>query len=583
MKVRMRNKVLSIIIMLFCGMIQGQILETFETLEKWSGEANKFEVVNDRLHLNAPSAGNAYLVTTSQISLEATWEFWLKLGFSPSNSNKIEIVVISDSEFINRDYKGYFISIGETGPDDAIAFYRKDGAIDNLLGRGIEGRVGVQLDSIHIKVTRDSDHNWIISSDVGTGYETEFSVIDDTYLESSYFGFYPIYTSTRSDLFYFDNVSISGKVFIDDLVPVVLSSELILENKIQIDFNELLDSTKLEVSNFELNGVNPESMSLRGTTVELVFKELVSDTELILEGKGIRDLAGNTTSLELKFQYHKYTSSDLVISELLFNPVIGGSDYIEIYNTTSVALDSDDLLFVSFDLETGDTVQSKGLDTSLVIEANTYCVFTEDKEHLLQNYVIENPNYVIELDIPSMNDDEGIVGLFRNGLLLDNVHYSKDFHAPFLSDEEGVSLERINLSVSGEVESNWYSASESSNWGTPTERNSAIRQTGFSNYELDTDRISPDGDGYQDFALLSYSNVELGTLVSVFIYDRNGIRVNSLYQNYSIVGSGRLKIDAVKSSGILLPPDIYVLLIESFNSNGETESIKRILTVNARF
>ena len=67
------------------------------------------------------------------------------------------------------------------------------------------------------------------------------------------------------------------------------------------------------------------------------------------------------------------------------------------------------------------------------------------------------------------------------------------------------------------------------------------------------------------------------------LFDRNGMKINEVYQNYSISNSGQLKIEGVKDSGRVLTPGIYVLLIETLNENGSTESFKRTLTVNVRF
>ena len=62
-----------------------------------------------------------------------------------------------------------------------------------------------------------------------------------------------------------------------------------------------------------------------------------------------------------------------------------------------------------------------------------------------------------------------------------------------------------------------------------------------------------------------------------------GVKINDLYQNYSISDAGNVKIEGVKESNRVLSPGIYILLIETINENGAAESIKKTLTVNARF
>lgn len=582
----MKNILFYITFFIVLKMSFGQVSESFETLENWNGETSKFELLEGRLHLNdLEKTGSAYLVTESDIGLDATWEFWLRLDFSPSGSNKIEIALMSDKAEITGDYLGYYLAFGETGSDDAIELFRKDGQGSELLARGIDARVGMQLDSIKIKIVRDVTNNWTVFSDIGRGYEEELIIMDSTYLESAYFGFHAVYTSTRSNLFFFDDVSIKGEVFVDDVAPKFISAVRNDDASITLTFDETIDTTILGLTNFSLNGVPPRKLFFEQKSIKIQFDELMPDVSLVLEVQGVKDDAGNEATVpDQIFQFHINKKADLVITELLFNPRTGGTDYIEIYNRTDFEIGSDGIQFISKDSDTGDTLQVKPWLTDFTFLPRTYYVFTEDKQSLLDNYSIGDTGLVIEMDIPSMNDDEGTIWLTSTQTLLDEVYYSEEYHAQYLTDVEGVSLERIDFNVSGLDANNWYSAAESVGYGTPITANSAVRQVGAnSNFSLDTDRISPDEDGYQDFALLNYHDIAFGTLLTVTLFDRNGVKVNDLYQNYSISDTGYVKIEGVKQSNRVLSPGIYILLIEIVNENGTTESLKKTLTVNTRF
>ncbi|MEY3148152.1 MAG: hypothetical protein RL688_1371, partial [Actinomycetota bacterium] len=57
----------------------------------------------------------------------------------------------------------------------------------------------------------------------------------------------------------------------------------------------------------------------------------------------------------------------------------------------------------------------------------------------------------------------------------DRVAYLNDWHFKLISDEEGVSLERIDHNAVSQDASNWHSAASSVNYGTPTYKNSQYR------------------------------------------------------------------------------------------------------------
>jgi hypothetical protein len=72
-----------------------------------------------------------------------------------------------------------------------------------------------------------------------------------------------------------------------------------------------------------------------------------------------------------------------------------------------------------------------------------------------------------------MPDDFGkLVLLNESGELMDELDYDHHWHAPLLSDESGVALERIRTDLPTNQSSNWTSASAPSGYGTPGYKNS---------------------------------------------------------------------------------------------------------------
>ena len=85
----------------------------------WSGENSKFIVNTEgQLQLKAPAeADQSYLSTSSEISNNAEWTFYIKMGFNPSSNNYMDIYLMSDTADLSGSVNGYFVRIGNTQDD----------------------------------------------------------------------------------------------------------------------------------------------------------------------------------------------------------------------------------------------------------------------------------------------------------------------------------------------------------------------------------------------------------------------------------------------------------------------------------
>lgn len=564
---------------------QSSIIDNFETLNKWSGELEKFKISDQKLQLNdVNTTGIAYIVTSSEISLNASWEFWAKMNFAPSASNKLEIILMSDSENISQDFNGYYLSIGENGSSDALEFYKKSNGVNTKLARGIEARFANQLDSFKLKITRDAEFRWTVYSNIGLGYEKEFEIIDTTFLSSKYFGFKPIYTSTRNTSFYFDQLRISGEIFKDTLKPQILSSTIINSKTLKIIFSEAIDSNSIDLGKITFSTKKPFQFKLNNNALELYFKEDFTEGNLALIIDGIRDLSNNSiTKTEKKITNYTLKKFDLVISEVLFNPFPDKYDYIEIYNSSPFPISCDSLNLCSIHKETGVIISKKSFAKNLTLKPHEYYVFTENTSSLLASFPSLKQDNLIQMSIPSMNNDEGTIALFfKENLLIDQIYYSEKFHASYINDNEGVALERIILQNPALDNQNWYSASEASGFGTPTQKNSVNQSNTNNSFSLSSSRISPDGDGFEDFCMLHFQDVPLGTLLNLYVFDKNGVLIEEIFKNYSISGTGDVIIKGERGEDLVLHPGIYILLLESYDTLGNYFSKKLSLTVCKR-
>ena len=192
----------------------GQFNEDFQDGDlinnpSWAGDVQDF-IVNDnfQLQLNAAEAGNSLLYIESSYPDSVEWNFFFNMDFSPSGSNQLRIYLISSSTNIS-DTEGYFFEIGESGSSDALNFYRQDGTDMVLLAMGSMGALASAPALARVQILRHGDGLWEIKADYsgGSGLQTEFELIDDTYGTnlSANFILYCSYSDSRKDRYFFDD------------------------------------------------------------------------------------------------------------------------------------------------------------------------------------------------------------------------------------------------------------------------------------------------------------------------------------------------------------------------------------------
>ena len=192
----------------------------------------------------------------------------------------------------------------------------------------------------------------------------------------------------------------------------------------------------------------------------------------------------------------------------------------------------------------------------------------------------------VQNDLPSLNDDEGVLALTTlfGTTVYDQVHYFEDWHNTLLQDQNGVSLERVNPSKPTQDANNWQSGAQTFCFGTPGYRNSQFFEgtSGEDNIIIDPAILSPDGDGYQDALYIGYQFDQPGYILSSTIFDERGRKVKQLAQNQTAATEGSLTWDGSTDDGKKAPIGIYIIVIEMFNLNGDTETLKKTAVLAGR-
>jgi flagellar hook assembly protein FlgD len=153
-----------------------------------------------------------------------------------------------------------------------------------------------------------------------------------------------------------------------------------------------------------------------------------------------------------------------------------------------------------------------------------------------------------------------------------------------LDDEKGKSLERINPSGPSNNPDNWQTASETVGWGTPGIQNSQfLNPQALGQFSIDPTVISPDNDGFEDFAIFTYDLPEVGMLGKISIYDENGRPVRELVNNFYFDLAGELKWDGLDDSGVKCRIGRYLVVFEAFSAQtGTTINFRKAVVVAGR-
>jgi len=377
----------------------------------------------------------------------------------------------------------------------------------------------------------------------------------------------------------------------DNAAPQILGAVISGANTVELTLSEEpTGTTDLTPANFTLQPASeqPTTVSINTTThiITLTFSAtLEASTVYNLEIATFEDCIGNsaanlTTQIVSTADAEK---GDILINEILFNPRDEGVDFVEIYNRSDKYIDLSTLNLARYTDER-ENIESISL-TNQILYPYQYAAVSIDSNKVKNDYSAARKLIQIS-SLPPMSNGDGTVLLLDNlGTLIDSVPYDEDQHFALLSDVNGVSLERINFEGESYNPSKWHSASASVGFATPGYQNSQFvditASTSF--LELLSKTFSPDADGYEDLLLLKYDFKSNGNVLNGYVYDLAGRLIHHPINNETLSTDGTITWDGILENGTKIPVGNYILLLESFNLNGETSREKLAFSVLGNF
>lgn len=371
----------------------------------------------------------------------------------------------------------------------------------------------------------------------------------------------------------------------DSQAPALKSLFAMSPNLLEVSFSETMDSLSLVNATISVNPtLTVQSVNIPNATPDnmlIQFNENFAGTQqysILIQS--VADCWMNSTDLSGVFSLPEVgEDGDLIINEILFDPITGGTDWVEIYNRSAKLIDLYNWQLANS--ENGVLDNLSPITEHYLLYPDDYVVVTEDSVHILQNFISAIPGKYLEMDIPSYNNDSGTVYLLQDNTIRDAVSYLDDWHFKLLDSKDGKSLERINPDGPGNSDDNWHTAAEAIGFGTPGGRNSqyspAITNGEFS-YTNQT--VSPDNDGFEDVLQINYELLEPGYLGTFRIYDDRGRFIAEVIHNELLAVQGSFTWDGLLEDGTKASIGTCVGVFEVFSIEGAlVYTSKRVFTV----
>lgn len=336
---------------------------------------------------------------------------------------------------------------------------------------------------------------------------------------------------------------------------------------------------KAEKMLFDTNGQNSGNWgSVIAEQKKLIGKELQIIVHLANDYAGDKVILDEVVVTAKEKPLEPIVAGDILLCEILFNPVSGGSDFVEIYNHSQKEISTNRLYLASRDanLELTQIYPVSILKGSFL--PGNYLALTKDTNGVFPWFDIQCPECFTQMEkFPSYNNDKDYVVLLNEEMqVIDELFYTEKMHHPTLASEKGISLERISFIENTNDFKNWHSASTTAGYGTPGYENSQVKIENITSpvITFNPESFSPNFDGYNDEYQINYEFEKPGYVANISIFDAAGRFVFKLVNNEILSTSGTIIWNGEDQTGQKLNLGVYIVLVEIFNNVGETYRYK---------
>ena len=377
------------------------------------------------------------------------------------------------------------------------------------------------------------------------------------------------------------------------LTPDIDYVNVLSTNSIEIVFNQKMDMTSLDNTDnytiFENNSHPYIALPSQDDekSVTLLFSEdLLFHNHYKISVFGLTNCSGEPVLDGCYYTFglpDEAVVGDVVINEILFDPISPAADYVEIYNKSDKILNINKLQIgvvkTSFPNPPDTTIKTI-CNESRQMMPKSYLLLTTTPNAIGTQYECPTDNFIKMKSFPSYPNNGAAAVLYFDGEIIDYMCYSEDFHYPLLTETKGVSLERVSTDVSSTNPENWHSAAAPL-YGTPGYQNSVFIATEDNDADVEVmpPVFSPDGDGFDDVTTINLSVFDSGFTAKIRIFDSNGRFVRNLENIPNVASQSHFIWNGLDDNGKIVPVGIYVVFVEIFDIHGVVKRFKKAVVV----
>ncbi|MBK7945739.1 MAG: lamin tail domain-containing protein [Flavobacteriales bacterium] len=378
----------------------------------------------------------------------------------------------------------------------------------------------------------------------------------------------------------------------DSAPPSLTAVQVVDENTLDLVFDEPMNAASLASATYAITPTiavsSAQAVSVTDDRARLTLATpIVVGTVYMITVTGVADCAGNTIGAANTGTFalpEPAVAGDLVINEVLYDPISTGSDFVELYNRSNKTLSLQGLQMAN---ETNGAIANLRVITNepYLLLPGEYILLATNTNDIATRYPQSRTERFLQMSLPAYNNGSGTVVLLDGAnAVLDLFRYSDKIHFKLVNKPEGYSLERVDPERATDDPTNWHTASDVAGKATPGFENSQYSRAPKPQGEMTIDPaiFSPDQDGYQDLLTIAYRFDQPGFVGTIIIYDVAGREARRLMENQLLGSTGAISWDGILDSGSKGRMGPYIVVLEAYDLAGNVETFRKTVTLAHR-
>jgi len=284
---------------------------------------------------------------------------------------------------------------------------------------------------------------------------------------------------------------------------------------------------------------------------------------------------------------NRFSPQSVVINEILYEPLAGYSEFIELYNRSADTIDVQGWKIMDAPSSSANRIVNQFPNESLLLFPNQFIVVAADSSIFMQYPLLKSIpaglTLVTHKDLSLNNSGDDVILADQINTMIDSVRYSPSWHNPSLNTPTaGRSIERINPSFESNDKRNW-STSVAPSGATPLQTNSIYTKSvpSAAGLSLSPNPFSPDNDGFEDILAITYSLPSTISMIRVRCFDVQGRLVRTLANNEPVASSGTLLWNGLDDNNRRVRIGMYIILFEALDAAGGIDRVMKDVVVVA--